>query len=46
MEGRRGVIVYGHGLFTVGRTDFNEAFANLLDIERSCRQSYFESVGE
>jgi len=34
MEGRRGVIVYGHGLFTVGRDDFNEAFTNLLAVER------------
>ena len=44
MEGRRGVIVYGHGLFTVARDDFNEAFANLLDIERTCRDLYFSRL--
>ncbi len=41
MEGRRGAIVYGHGLFTVARDDFNTAFANLLDIERRCRELYY-----
>ena len=41
MEGRRGVIVYGHGLFTTGEQDFNEAFASLLAIERMCREEYF-----
>lgn len=41
MAGGRGVIVYGHGLFTVGSGDFNEAFAALLDIENMCRRIYF-----
>ncbi len=45
MEGRRGGIVYGHGLFTVGQEDFREAFANLLDIESSCRRTYLKLVG-
>jgi len=44
MQGRRGVIVYGHGLFTVAKDDFNTAFANLLDIERRCREIYFERL--
>lgn len=44
MQGRRGVIVYGHGLFTVAKHDFNTAFANLLDIERRCREMYFERM--
>jgi ribulose-5-phosphate 4-epimerase/fuculose-1-phosphate aldolase len=44
MEGRRGVIVYGHGLFTVADDDFNEAFSNLLDIEKTCRSRYFEML--
>jgi len=44
MHGRRGVIVYGHGLFTVAKDDFNTAFANLLDIERRCREIYFERL--
>jgi len=42
MKGSRGVIVYGHGLFTVSKTDFNEAFRNLLSIERMCRDEYFK----
>ena len=44
MQGHRGVIVYGHGLFTVAQNDFNEAFANLLDIEKMCRKLYFEQL--
>jgi ribulose-5-phosphate 4-epimerase/fuculose-1-phosphate aldolase len=40
MAGRRGVIVYGHGVFTMGRHDFNEALANLLAVERMCREEY------
>lgn len=45
MQGRRGVIVYGHGLFTVAQNDFNVAFANLMAIERRCRDLYFERLG-
>lgn len=41
MKGNRGTIVYGHGLFTVSRIDFNDAFKNLLSIERMCREEYF-----
>lgn len=37
-------IVHGHGLFTAGSTDFNEAFSRLLSIENRCRQRYFETV--
>lgn len=40
----RGAIVYGHGVFTVGKTDFNDAFASLLDIENACRKEYFASL--
>jgi ribulose-5-phosphate 4-epimerase/fuculose-1-phosphate aldolase len=40
MEGRRGVIVYGHGVFTMGLNDFNEALAALLAVERMCREEY------
>ncbi len=45
MEGRRGAIVYGHGLFTSASNDFNDAFGSLIAIERTCRQAYFERVG-
>jgi ribulose-5-phosphate 4-epimerase/fuculose-1-phosphate aldolase len=37
----RGVIVYGHGVFTAGRTDFNGALSSLLEIEKGCREEYF-----
>ncbi|MBI4806356.1 MAG: class II aldolase/adducin family protein [Desulfovibrio sp.] len=44
MTGRRGVIVYGHGLFAVGREDFREPFATLLEVENYCREEYFRRV--
>ncbi len=44
IRGRRGAIVWGHGLFTVGRNDFNEAFQHLLAIENMCREEYFRRV--
>lgn len=39
-------IVYGHGLFTTGREDFNEAFRTLVRVENQCREDYFEKVKE
>jgi ribulose-5-phosphate 4-epimerase/fuculose-1-phosphate aldolase len=44
LEKSRGAIVYGHGLFTTGRDDFNEAFATLVAVESMCREKYFEKV--
>lgn len=46
MVGRRGVIVYGHGLFAVGLDDFREPFATLLDVENFCREEYFRRVAQ
>jgi len=43
---KRGAIVWGHGLFTVARRDFNEAFGSLLEIENMCRQEYFRRTKE
>lgn len=40
----RGVIVYGHGLFTLARGDFNCALQDMLDIERRCRREFLEAV--
>jgi len=34
-------IVYGHGVFVIGRTDFREAFQGLVDVENWCRAEYF-----
>ena len=45
MRGRGGVIVYGHGVFTVGRIDFNDAFERLKTIENTCRAAFLERIG-
>ncbi len=39
-------IVYGHGVFSAGRTDFREAFLRLMDIENRCREEYFKLLEE
>ncbi len=44
IQNRRGAIVWGHGLFTVGSHDFNQAFTRLLEIENMCRQEFFARV--
>lgn len=46
MKGRRGVIVYGHGVFTVGSEDYVDAFAALMDIERMCMEDYWKLVSK
>jgi ribulose-5-phosphate 4-epimerase/fuculose-1-phosphate aldolase len=33
--------VYGHGVFTIGRTDFAEAFRLMVEVENWCRAEYF-----
>ncbi|MCK5685154.1 class II aldolase/adducin family protein, partial [bacterium] len=42
MKRNRGVIVWGHGLFTVAEDDYKLAFKHLLDIENMCREEYSE----
>jgi ribulose-5-phosphate 4-epimerase/fuculose-1-phosphate aldolase len=44
MVGHPGVIVYGHGLFCTAENDFNQAFKNLMTIENTCRDIYFERI--
>lgn len=44
--GRRGAIVYGHGLFATGAEDFRDAFATLLAVEHFCCEEYFRRVAE
>lgn len=39
-------IVYGHGVFTIGRADFKEAFQSLIDVENWCRDEYFRRFDE
>jgi ribulose-5-phosphate 4-epimerase/fuculose-1-phosphate aldolase len=45
MRDHPGVIVYGHGLFTAGKHDFNEAFERLAAIENACWKEYFRRIG-
>lgn len=44
LESSGRAIVYGHGLFALGEHDFNQAFARLLEVERSCRQACLERL--
>jgi ribulose-5-phosphate 4-epimerase/fuculose-1-phosphate aldolase len=46
IQGQRGVVVYGHGVFTTGAADFNPALEALVDIETACRDEYFRRVHE
>lgn len=39
-------IVYGHGVFAIGRDDFCEAFQALVDAENWCRTEYFRRFDE
>jgi ribulose-5-phosphate 4-epimerase/fuculose-1-phosphate aldolase len=44
LDSHRGVIVFGHGVFTKGKEDFNEAIETLWNIERMCREEYFNRL--
>lgn len=44
IQGNRGAIVWGHGLFTTGNDDFNEAFKHLLEIENMCKKEYLARI--
>ena len=44
VQGRRGAIVYGHGVFTVGKKDFRDPFTNLSEIEKLCRDAYLKVI--
>lgn len=46
MKKGKGVIVYGHGVFTAGDDDFIEPFNQLRNIEDTCRREYFKRVIE
>jgi len=39
-------IVYGHGVFTLGREGFAEAFAGLVEVENFCREEYFRRLDQ
>ncbi len=38
--------VYGHGVFTIGRRDFEEAFKAMVGVENRCRDEYFRRAAE
>lgn len=44
MVGNRGVIVFGHGLFTACKTDFQTAVQDTFDIERMCMEEFIRRV--
>ena len=35
-------IVYGHGVFSIGGSDFADAFRGMIDVENFCRNEYFK----
>ncbi len=37
-------VVYGHGVFTTGKTGFAEAFHSLVEVENWCREEYFRRI--
>lgn len=43
--GKRGAIVYGHGLFCRGAKDFKDAYSTLFDVERMCLDEYKRITG-
>ena len=45
MAAGRGALVWGHGVFTAGRVDFRDAFAEMVAIERCCREEYARRLG-
>lgn len=44
IAGPRKAAVYGHGVFTVGRTGFAEAFRSMVGVENWCREEYFRRL--
>jgi ribulose-5-phosphate 4-epimerase/fuculose-1-phosphate aldolase len=46
MKEGKGVIVYGHGVFTSGRDGFQKPFDMLKDIESRCREEYFRKINK
>lgn len=37
-------IVYGHGVFAIGRDGFEEAFRSMVEVENRCRADYFRRL--
>jgi len=39
-----GAVVYGHGVFTIGRAGFGQAFDTMVEVENFCRADYFRRL--
>jgi len=37
-------IVYGHGVFAIGRDGFGEAFRSMVEVENRCRADYYRRL--
>jgi ribulose-5-phosphate 4-epimerase/fuculose-1-phosphate aldolase len=37
-------IVYGHGIFSAGEKDFQNAFMKMVHVENRCREEYFDLI--
>jgi ribulose-5-phosphate 4-epimerase/fuculose-1-phosphate aldolase len=46
IRGHRAAIVYGHGVFSVGKSDFRTAFATLAAIESLCHTRYLQLISQ
>jgi len=46
IQGRRAAIVYGHGVFSGGKSDFRTAFATLAAVEDLCRAKYMQLISQ
>jgi ribulose-5-phosphate 4-epimerase/fuculose-1-phosphate aldolase len=46
IDGPGKAIVYGHGVFAIGRDGFEEAFRAMVDVESRCREEYFRRFDE
>lgn len=44
MKEGKGVIVFGHGVFTSGKGNFQKAFNMLSEIEEKCKKDYFSKL--
>ena len=40
------VIVFGHGVFTKGKYDFNEALMNLVNTEQKCFDYFLSLISD
>lgn len=44
IDGPGKAIVYGHGVFAIGRDGFGEAFRSMVEVENRCREEYFRRL--